>query len=105
MEAQPGAPTYQGLEKLAYADAVIRETLRLMPNGAVALREATRDMLLGGRWFGQSVAAGFSLQQGAAGKPAIVLAPVFQPVDLGWAALQLRLLWAPPGRWHCTLGG
>ena len=47
-DSQPREPDYEALQGMAYADAVVRETLRLFPTGAVAIREATRDMVLGG---------------------------------------------------------
>ena len=49
VDALPHDPDFQMLEGMVYTDAVIRETLRLFPTGAVAIREATRDMVLGGK--------------------------------------------------------
>ena len=51
VDMQPREPEYEMLEGMAYTDACIRETLRLFPTGAVAIREATRDMVLGGGGF------------------------------------------------------
>lgn len=44
----PGDPLFEDLGQFPYADACLRETLRLFPPGAVGLREAARDMVLGG---------------------------------------------------------
>ena len=42
-------PDYQSLDKLAYTDAVLRESLRLFPPGAIGVREASKDQIIGGR--------------------------------------------------------
>ena len=48
MHAHAGDPLFEDLGQFPYADACLRETLRLFPPGAVGLREAARDMVLGG---------------------------------------------------------
>lgn len=48
IDAHPGNPDYQSLEKLTYTDAVLRESLRLFPPGAIGLREASKDQIIGG---------------------------------------------------------
>ena len=49
VDAHPGNPDYQSLDKLAYTDAVLRESLRLFPPGAIGVREASKDQIIGGR--------------------------------------------------------
>ena len=41
-------PTLDSLEQMPYADACLRESLRLYPSAATGNREAQRDMILGG---------------------------------------------------------
>ena len=43
-----GDPSYADLDKLPYADACLREALRLFPPGASGAREAAEDQIVGG---------------------------------------------------------
>lgn len=47
-QLEPGALDHTHLARLRYADAVMRETLRLHPAGALSPREAAEDVIVGG---------------------------------------------------------